>query len=179
MPTPCQTLTGKQKSRHVLGQVGQRRQLLRQRNQQFADVIACRYTMPVEHGVDDLARSEHVRRKVREGGSKGVVVGLANACQQSGGEGTAGKTVVVMLCDRHAVDVDDSRRGIVGVSLEHVEGWAIAINRGLAGTGLVRFTGIRCHLTSVITRVRAPVTSCMAHMLRAMVSTFSVHVSKL
>ena len=89
--------------------------------------------MLVEHGVDDLARSEHVRRKVREGGSEGVVVGLANACQQNGGEGTAGKAVVVMLCDRHAVDVDDSRRGIVGVSLGHVEGWAIAINRGLAG----------------------------------------------
>jgi hypothetical protein len=50
-----------------------------------------------------------------------------------GGEDTTGKAVVVMLCDRHAVDVDDSRRGIVGVSLGHVEGWAIAINRSLAG----------------------------------------------
>ncbi len=43
LPTPSQTLTGKLKSRHVLGQVGQRRQLLRQRNQQLTDVIACRY----------------------------------------------------------------------------------------------------------------------------------------
>ncbi len=47
-------------------------------------------------------------------------IGRAKACQQSGGEGTAGKAVVVMLCDRHAVDVDDSRRGIFGVSLGHV-----------------------------------------------------------
>jgi hypothetical protein len=106
----------------VLDQVGQRRLLLRQQNQQLADIIACRYTMLVE-----------VRRKVREGGLEGVVVGLANACQQRGGEGTAGKTVVVMLCDRHAVNVDDSRRGIAGVSLRHVEGWAVAINRDLAG----------------------------------------------
>ncbi len=35
--------------------------------------------------------------------------------------------------DCHAVDVDDSRRRIVGVSQRHVEGWAGAINRGLAG----------------------------------------------
>ena len=38
-----------------------------------------------------------------------------------------------MVCYGHAVDVDDSRRGIVGVSLGHVENWAGAINRGLAG----------------------------------------------
>ncbi len=38
-----------------------------------------------------------------------------------------------MPCDRHAVDVDDRRRGTVGVSLGHVENWAIAIHRGLAG----------------------------------------------
>jgi hypothetical protein len=133
LPTPCQALAGKQKARHVLDQVGQRRQLLRQRNQQLADVIACRYTMLVEHGVDDLERSEHVRRKGREGGSEGVLVGLAKACQQSGGEGTAGKAVVVMPCYHHAVDVDDHRRGIVGVSLGHVENWTIAIHRWLAG----------------------------------------------
>jgi hypothetical protein len=35
--------------------------------------------------------------------------------------------------DCHAVDVDDSRRSIVGVSLGHIENWAGAINRGLAG----------------------------------------------
>ena len=133
LPTPCQALAGKQKGRHVLGQVGQRRQLLRQRNQQLADVIACCYTMLVEHGVDDLARSEHVRRKVWEGGAEGVLICLADACQQSGGKGAAGETVVIVLGYGHAVDINDSRRGIVGVSLGHVEGWAIAINRSLAG----------------------------------------------
>ncbi len=122
LPTPCQTLTGKQKGGHVLGQVRQRRQLLRQRSQKLADVITSRCTVLGKHGVDDLARSERVRRKVREGGSEGVFIGRVKACQQSGGEGTAGIAVVVMLCDRHAVDVDYSRRGIVGVSLGHVEG---------------------------------------------------------
>ncbi len=38
-----------------------------------------------------------------------------------------------MLGDGHAVDVDNSRRGIVGVSLGHVESGAIAIDRILAG----------------------------------------------
>jgi hypothetical protein len=89
--------------------------------------------MLIEHGVNDLARSEHVRRKVREGGAEGVLICLADACQQSGGEGAAGEAVLVVLGYGHAVDIDDSRRGIVGVSLGHVEGWAIAINRGLAG----------------------------------------------
>ena len=78
-PTPSQTLTGKQKGGHVLGQVRQLRQRLRQWSQKLADVIACRYPMLSEHGVNDLTRSEHVRREVREGGSEGVVVGLANA----------------------------------------------------------------------------------------------------
>ena len=41
--------------------------------------------------------------------------------------------------------------------------------------GLVRFTGMLVHFTSDITRVRAPVTSCMAHMLQVCVSTFLVH----
>ena len=89
--------------------------------------------MLIVHGVDDLARSEHVRRKVREGGAEGVLICLADACQQSGGEGAAGEAVIVMPGDCHAVDVDDSRRGIVGVSLGHIENWAGAINRGLAG----------------------------------------------
>ncbi len=124
LPTPCLTLTGKQKGGHVLGQVRQRHQLLRQRSQKLADVITSRYTVLGKHDV---------RRKVREGGSEGVFIGRAKACQQNGGEDTAGKAVVVILCDRHAVNVDDSRRGIVGVSLEHVEGWASSINRWLAG----------------------------------------------
>jgi hypothetical protein len=85
------------------------------------------------HGVDDLARSEHVRRKVWEGGAEGVLICLADACQQSGGESAAGEAVVVVLGYGHAVEVDYRRRGIVGVSRRHVEVWAIAINRGLAG----------------------------------------------
>jgi hypothetical protein len=117
----------------MLGQVGQRRQLLRQRNQQPADVIACRYTMLSEHGVYDLARSEHVRRKGREGGAEGVLICLANACQQNGGEGAAGKAVVVVLGCGHAVKVDDGGRSIVGVSRGHDEIWAIAVNCGVAG----------------------------------------------
>ncbi len=75
----------------------------------------------------------HVRRKVREGGAEGVLICLADACQKSGDEGAAGEVVVVVLGYGHAVDVNYSRRCIVGVSLGHVEGWAIAINRGLAG----------------------------------------------
>ncbi len=44
-----------------------------------------------EHDDEDLTRGEHVRRKVREGGTEGVLFGLAKACQQSGSEGAAGK----------------------------------------------------------------------------------------
>ncbi len=79
LPTPSQTLTVKQKGGHMLGQVRQRHQRLRQWSQKLADVIACRYTMLSEHGIDDLTRSEHVRREVREGGAKGVFVDFANA----------------------------------------------------------------------------------------------------
>ncbi len=87
-----------------------------------------------EHGVNDLTRSEHVRREVREGSAEGVLlVGLAKACQQSGGNGTAGKAEVVVLRCCHAMDVDSSRSGIASVICGHSVGWAIAINRGLAG----------------------------------------------
>ncbi len=65
-----------QKGGHVLGQVRQRHQRLRQWSQKLADVIVCRYTMLSEYGVNDLTRSEHVRREVRKGGSEGVLVGL-------------------------------------------------------------------------------------------------------
>ena len=79
MLTPSQTLTSKQKGGHVLGQVRQRRQRLRQWSQKLDDVIACRYTML---GDEDVTRSEHVVREVREGDAGGVLVGLAKACQQ-------------------------------------------------------------------------------------------------
>jgi hypothetical protein len=95
LPTPSQTLIGKQKCGHVLGQVRQRHQRLRQWSQKLADVIACRYTMLSEHDVDDLTWSEHVRREGREGGAEGVFVDLANADQQSGGEGAAGEAEVI------------------------------------------------------------------------------------
>jgi hypothetical protein len=78
----------------VLSQVRHRRQRLRQRSQKLVDVIACRYTMLSEHGVNDLTRSEHVRCELREGGAEGVLVGLAKACQQSGAKETPSKTEV-------------------------------------------------------------------------------------
>ena len=62
-----------------------------------------------------------------------VVLGLANACQQSGDEGAAGKAVVAMPGCIHAVDVDDGGRSIVGVSRGQGKIGAIAINRDLAG----------------------------------------------
>ncbi len=133
LPTPNQTLTSKQKGGHVLDQVRQRLQRLRQRSQKLADVIDCRYTMLSAHGVDDLTRSKHVRREVREVGAEGVLVGIAEAFQQNGGEGTFGKNEVVVLCCSHTVDVDRSRGIIASVIRGHNEGWAISLNSGLAG----------------------------------------------
>jgi hypothetical protein len=87
-------------------------------------------------GVDDLTRSEHVRREVRKGGAKGVFVGLANAGQQSGGEGAPGKAEVVVPSYHHAVDVHHSRSGIGGVICGRIVRGAIAtINRFVAMAG--------------------------------------------
>ncbi len=108
LPAPCPTLTNKQKGRHVLSQVRQRRQRLRQRSQKLADAITCRYTVLGKHSVNDLVRIEHVRREVWKGGAEGVLIGFTKACQQNGGEGAAGKTEVVVSRCRHAVDVDRS-----------------------------------------------------------------------
>jgi hypothetical protein len=55
----------------------------RQRSQKLTDVIACRSDVEM-HSVE------------------GVLVGLAKACQQSGGKRTAGKTEVVVLHCCHA-----------------------------------------------------------------------------
>ncbi len=77
----------------MLGQVRQRRQWLtqrsqrlKQRSQKLADVITYRYTVLGKHGVDDLARIEHVRRDVWKGDAEGVLIGFTKACQQNGGE---------------------------------------------------------------------------------------------
>ncbi len=86
----------------MLGQVRQRRKRLRQRSQKLADVITCRYTVLGKHGVDDLARIEHVRREVWKGGVEGVLIGFTKACQQNGGEEAAGKAEVVVPRCRHA-----------------------------------------------------------------------------
>ncbi len=50
-----------------------------------------------------------------EVGAEGVLVGIAEACQQNGGERTFGKTEVVVLCCSHTVDVDRDRGIIASV----------------------------------------------------------------
>jgi hypothetical protein len=62
-------------------------------------------------------------REVREGGSEGVLVGLAKAYQQSGGERTVSKTEVVVLRNGHTVDVDHSRGNIASMILGHISGF--------------------------------------------------------
>ncbi len=133
LPTPGQVLAGKRERGHMFGQVGQRRQRLRKRAQELADVIACRYAMLCCHGVHDQTRSEHVRRDFRKSGPKNVRVGCADACQKSSGEVAAGEGEIGMLGCRHAVNIDRSRSGVACMSSGLSVGGPIAMYRCLAG----------------------------------------------
>ncbi len=99
LPTSGQALAGQQKRRHVLCQVGQRRQRLRKRAQELADVIACCHAVLVSHGLHDHDRGEHVRREIRKSGPKNVRVDCADACEKSSGEGAARENEILKsLC---------------------------------------------------------------------------------
>ncbi len=132
MPTPGQALAGKQKQAHMFGQVVQRCQGLRKRDQELADVIACCYAMLCCHGVHDLHRSEHVRREVRKSVPENVRVGCADAGQKNGGEIAAGEGKIGMP----EVNIDRSRSGVVCVSGRRSVGGPIAIYRWLAGSDI-------------------------------------------
>ena len=133
LPTSGQALAGEQKRRHVLCQVGQRRQPLRKRTLELGDVISCRYAVLVGHGLHDHHRGEHVRRVIRKSGPKNVRVGVADAGEKSSGEGAArvGEIGVSGRCQ--TVDVHHSGGGVVGMSGGRSIGGPRAIYRCLAG----------------------------------------------
>ncbi len=87
----------------MLGQIGLRRHCLRQRVSKLADVIAGRYTMPGQHGVHDLTRSEHIRLECGERSTQDVLIDLGDAKQESGIEHAACKTEIVVLRHQHAM----------------------------------------------------------------------------
>ncbi len=122
-----------QKRRHVLCQIGQRRQRLRKWAQELADVIACCHTVLVSHGLHDHDRGEHVRREIWKSGPKNVRVDWADACEKSSGEGAARENEIVLLGHGQAVDVDHSGGGVVGMGSGLRIGGPVAIYRLLAG----------------------------------------------
>ena len=133
LPASGQALAGQQKGRHVLCQIGQRRQRLRKRAQELADVIACCHAVLVSHGLHDHDRGEHVRRVIRIGGPKNVRVDCADACKKSSGEDAAREGEIGVPGRRHAMKVDHSRGGVVGMGVELRLGGPVTICQWLAG----------------------------------------------
>jgi hypothetical protein len=133
LPASGQALACQQKGRHVLCQIGQRRQRLRKRAHELADVIACCHAVLVSHGLHDHDRGEHVRREIGKGGPKNVRVDCADACEKSSGEGAARKGEIGVPGRCHAVNVDHSRGGVVGMGGGLRVGGPVAIYRWLAG----------------------------------------------
>ena len=104
---------------------------------ELADVIACCYAVLVRHGLHNHDRSEHVRRKVWKSGPKNVRVDCADACEKSSGEVAAREHEVVVPGRFHAVDVDHSCCGVVGMGGGLRVGWPVAIYRWLAGGNVI------------------------------------------
>jgi hypothetical protein len=140
LPTSGQALAGQQKRRHVLCQIGQRRQRLRKRAQEFADVITRCYSVLVSHGLHDHDRGEHVWREIRKSGPKNVRVDDTDACEENSGKSAAREGEIGVLGRGHAVDVDHCRGGVVGMSSGSRVGGPRAIYRWLA-VGDVNWVG--------------------------------------
>ena len=67
------------------------------------------------HGVDHLARSEHVGLQRGKNRSKEGSIGFAHAVQKGSGEGTAGFGEIPVLCGLFPVDRDHGGGSIVGM----------------------------------------------------------------
>ena len=88
------------------------------------------------HGVDHLARSEHVGLQRGKSRSKEGSIGFAHAVQKGSGEGTAGFGEIPVLCGLFPVDRDHGGGSIVGMLCGHVpcragaDGWCGAGSPG-------------------------------------------------
>ena len=80
-----------------------------------ADVIARGDAMLEAHGVDPLARSEHVGLQRGKSRSKEGSIGFSHALQKGSGEGTAGFGEIPVLCGLFPVDRDHGGGSIVGM----------------------------------------------------------------
>ena len=113
---------------------------LRKRAQKFADVITRCYSVLVSHGLHDHDRGEHVRREIRKSGPKNVRVDYTDACEKNSGESAAREGEIGVLGRCHAVNVDHSRGGVVGMSSGLRVGGPRAIYRWLT-VGNVNWVG--------------------------------------
>ena len=84
------------------------------------------------HGVDHLARSEHVGLQRGKSRSKEGSIGVSHAVQKGSGEGTAGFGEIPVLCGLLPVDGDHCGGSIVGMHCRHVPGRAGAELRWVA-----------------------------------------------
>jgi hypothetical protein len=84
------------------------------------------------HGVDNLARSEHVGFQRGKSRSKQGSIGFSHAVQKGSGEGTAGFGKIPVPCGLFPVDGDHGGGSIICMLCGHVPGRAGAVLRWVA-----------------------------------------------